>query len=87
VVLSILVFGKWVYYKTKGWHYYMTDFCYAANTIILIFLNFYPKNDILFKACFLYSNGVLAIAVGAFRNQMVFHNLDNLSSLALHMFP
>ena len=87
VVLSMLVFGKWVYYKSMGWHYYMTDFCYAANALLLIFLNVYPKSDILFKMCYFFSNGALAVAVGAFRNQMVFHKMDNLSSLALHMFP
>jgi len=78
---------KWMYYKSMGWHYYMTDFCYYANTVILIFLNFFPKSDILFKIGFFYSNGSLAIAVGAFRNQMVFHKLDNISSLALHFYP
>ena len=65
----------------------MTDFCYYANTVILIWLNFYPKSDILFKIGFFYSNGSLAIAVGAFRNQMVFHKMDNISSLALHFYP
>lgn len=36
---------------------------------------------------FFYANGCLSVAVGAFRNQMVFHNLDNMSSLMLHVFP
>ena len=67
-VLSILIFSKWVYYKYKGWHYYMTDFCYTANTLLFIFLQFMPKNDYLFKACFFYANGALAVAIGAFRN-------------------
>jgi len=65
----------------------MTDFCYAANLLLLIFLNCFPQNYELFVASFLFSNGALAIAVGAFRNQMVFHSIDNMSSLALHMFP
>lgn len=87
IVLSVLVFSKFVYYKHMGWHYYFTDFCYAANFLLLVFLNFFPKNDYLFKACYFYANGCLAIAVAAFRNQMVFHKFDNLSSLALHIFP
>jgi len=85
--LPILIFGKWVYYKSLGWHYYMTDFCYAANALLQLFLVVYPKSDIIFKAVFLFSNGALAVAVGAFRNQLVFHKLDNLTSLALHIFP
>lgn len=87
ILLPILLFAKWVYYKSMGWHYYMTDFCYSANLLLLIFLNFYPKSDYLFKACFLYANGMLGVSIAAFRNQMVFHKFDNLTSLALHIFP
>lgn len=87
VVMTIWIFLKWAYYKSRGWHYYMTDFCYLANTIILIFLNVYPKNEYLFIATFLWANGALCVSVGAFRNQMVFHSFDNLSSLALHANP
>jgi hypothetical protein len=65
----------------------MTDFCYAANMLLMIYLNLYPKSEELFLVCFFFSNGALAVAVAAFRNQMVFHKMDNLSSLALHMFP
>ena len=81
------IFVKWMVYKSKGWHYYMTDFCYAANTIVVLWINFFPQNDIIFKMSFLYSNGPLAIAVGAMRNQMVFHSIDNMSSLAIHFLP
>jgi hypothetical protein len=74
-------------YMGKGWHYYMTDFCYLANFIMIIFLNFFPRNQELFVSSFLFAHGSILIAVGAFKNQMVFHNIDNMSSLALHMFP
>jgi len=46
----------------------MTDFCYYANFLGIIFLQFFPKNDYLFKANFLFSNGSLAVAIAAFRN-------------------
>jgi len=35
---TLFLFGKWMYYKSKGWHYYMTDFCYFANLLLIIFL-------------------------------------------------
>lgn len=82
-----MVLGKWLYYKSKGWHYYMTDFCYTANMFLILFLAVMPTNEYLFCATFLWANGPLAVALGAFRNQMVFHKMDNLSSLALHMLP
>jgi len=37
--------------------------------------------------CFLYGNGMLGTSIAAFRNQMVFHKYDNLTSLALHAMP
>jgi len=87
IVQLLLIFSKWAYYKSLGWHYYCTDFCYAANFIIFVFIKFFPKNDILFKMCFLYGNGMLGTSIAAFRNQMVFHKYDNLTSLALHAMP
>ena len=66
--MSFMVFTKWAYYKSRGWHYYMTDFCYTANTFLIIFLSFAPKSDYLFYATFLWANGPLAVALGAFRN-------------------
>lgn len=66
--MSIMIFGKWVYYKTKGWHYYMTDFCYLANGVLLVYFNFYPKSETMFILSFCFANGCLATAVGAFRN-------------------
>ena len=87
IYISIMIFGKWVYYKHLGWHYYMTDFCYAANTLVVLLLHVYPKNESLFLTCFFFANGPLAVAVGTFRNQMVFHKIDNLTSLAIHMCP
>jgi len=87
MVISIFVTSKWVMYKMSGWHYYMMDICYQVNFALFLFLQFFSKNDYLFKTMFFLSNGCLAMAVGAFRNQMVFHKIDNMSSLMLHMFP
>lgn len=87
IVLPGKVIYKWMYYKTKGWHYYMADFCYAANTLLLVFLNVFPKCEELYINAYMYSFGALLVAVGTFRNQMVFHSSDNMSSLALHLFP
>jgi hypothetical protein len=46
-----------------------------------------PTNEILFKCFFIWSNGILSVAILAFRNSIVFHNLDNLTSCAIHIIP
>lgn len=40
--MTLMIFGKWAYYKSKGWHYYMTDFCYLASAIVNVFLWLFP---------------------------------------------
>ena len=82
-----MIFGKWVYYKTIGLHYYMIDFCYITNALVIYYLHYEPKNDILFKICFLCANGPLAVSTAAFSNKMIFHSMQELSSLVVHMMP
>ena len=36
--MTAMIVGKWLYYKSKGWHYYMTDLCYFVNFIVILFL-------------------------------------------------
>lgn len=86
VVIGLVLF-RFYNYKKKGWHYYLFDFCYYANTLIIAFLLFYPKNDLLFKAAFVFANGPFGIAIPAFKNSMIFHKIDNLISLTIHLLP
>ena len=85
-VISLVIF-RFYNYKSKGWHYYLFDFCYFANTLMLIFLLGLPKNDILFKVFFIYANGPFGLAIPAFKNSMIFHKIDNLISCAIHLIP
>lgn len=86
-VVTGLVFYRFFSYRSKGWHYYLFDFCYYANTLIIYFLLFEPKNDLLFKVFFVYANGPFGLAIPAFKNSMIFHKIDNLISLTIHVIP
>ena len=37
--------------------------------------------------CFLFSTGPLSAAIAAFRNSLVYHRVDMLTSLAIHAIP
>jgi len=87
MLMPVLLVLRWLHYYHMGWHYYISDFCYFANMLILYYLTFDSKNDQLFKICFLYSQGALAAAIKAFRNSLVFHKIDMLTSLAIHAIP
>ncbi|KAL1363894.1 hypothetical protein HN51_012049 [Arachis hypogaea] len=78
---------RWIYYKFKKWHYYLLDFCYYANTIFLVFLLFYPRNEKLFLVCFSFAEGPLAWALIVWRCSLVFSSVDKIVSVLIHLLP
>lgn len=98
VFIIILFTLRFVYYKYMGWHYYLFEFCYFCNYYLLIttslalirwfggfstiLASFNPE---LIRSFFLLVEGPLAWSVVLFRNSMVFHNFDQMTSLWLHI--
>ncbi|XP_062091100.1 glycerophosphocholine acyltransferase 1 [Humulus lupulus] len=78
---------RWIYYRFKKWHYYLLDFCYYANTIFLVDLLLYPRNEKLFMICFSFAEGPLAWALIVWRCSLVFSSLDKLVSVLIHLLP
>ncbi|KAL9325854.1 hypothetical protein ACSQ67_006499 [Phaseolus vulgaris] len=78
---------RWIYYRFKKWHYYLLDFCYYANTIFLVDLLFYSKNEKLFMVCFSFSEGPLAWALIVWRCSLVFSSVDKIVSVLIHLLP
>ncbi|XP_057433826.1 glycerophosphocholine acyltransferase 1-like [Lotus japonicus] len=78
---------RWIYYRFKKWHYYLLDFCYYANTIFLIYLLFYPRNEKLFLVCFSFAEGPLAWALIIWRCSLVFSSVDKIVSVLIHLLP
>ncbi|KAI4335252.1 hypothetical protein L6164_013916 [Bauhinia variegata] len=78
---------RWIYYKFKKWHYYLLDFCYYANTIFLVDLLFYPRNEKLFLVCFSFAEGPLAWAIIVWRCSLVFSSADKIVSVLIHLLP
>ncbi|KAI3772785.1 hypothetical protein L6452_03978 [Arctium lappa] len=78
---------RWIYYRYKKWHYYLLDFCYYANTIFLIMLLFFPRNQKLFMVTFSFAEGPLAWALIVWRCSLVFSSVDKLVSVLIHLLP
>ncbi|KAI3775604.1 hypothetical protein L1987_50184 [Smallanthus sonchifolius] len=87
LIYVVFVPLRWIYYRYKKWHYYLLDFCYYANTIFLIMLLFYPKNEKLFMVCFSFAEGPLAWALIVWRCSLVFSSVDKLVSVLIHLLP
>ncbi|KAI0722165.1 hypothetical protein C8T65DRAFT_628437 [Cerioporus squamosus] len=74
-------------YKKRAWHYFLFDLCYYANVLDLIFIWAMPSSAALFVACYCLSLGSLASAVITWRNSLVFHDWDKVTSLFIHIYP
>ena len=83
----LLVLCRFIYYCIKGWHWFLADFCYFANYAMIYFLWYGQKDRFWFLTCYVFSNGPLAFAVMMFRNSLVYHEIDKLTSLAIHAIP
>eukprot|EP00250_Pteridium_aquilinum_P019497 c24454_g1_i5 orf=641-1804(-) len=78
---------RWIYYRSKKWHYYLLDFCYYANVIFMIMILYFPNNEKLFMVCFSFSEGPLAWALIVWRCSLVFSSFDKIVSVLIHLLP
>lgn len=47
----MLLAARWALYRAKRWHYYLLDFCYFANLLLLGHLWVAPRSALLSKVC------------------------------------
>lgn len=83
----ILIFVRFFEYHNQNFHYFMLDFCYLANLIFIFYLFFYPSSPHLFILNMTNANGPLLLAVVMWRNSLVFHDLDKITSTFIHCLP
>ncbi|KAN0062087.1 hypothetical protein ACQY0O_005604 [Thecaphora frezii] len=74
-------------YTSKKWHYFLFDFCYFLNVANLLFIWVFPDNKFLFTVCYCAAHGPLAFSVATWRNSLVFHSLEKMTSLFIHLYP
>ncbi|KAI1262585.1 hypothetical protein F5Y18DRAFT_153940 [Xylariaceae sp. FL1019] len=74
-------------YKKRGYHYFLADLCYFVNVLLLISIWFFPTSKRLFIATFCLAFGNNAVAIIMWRNSLVFHDFDKVTSLFIHIMP
>eukprot|EP01112_Ceratiomyxa_fruticulosa_P009524 TRINITY_DN2487_c0_g1_i1.p1 TRINITY_DN2487_c0_g1~~TRINITY_DN2487_c0_g1_i1.p1 ORF type:complete len:435 (-),score=57.59 TRINITY_DN2487_c0_g1_i1:267-1571(-) len=94
---SVLIFPlialRFVMYHRLKYHYFMLDFCYYCQVLLLFYLFGHQsilgaeKRAPLFKAVFALSTGPLAMGTVVWRNSLVFHDVDKLTSAFIHLCP
>ncbi|KAL9187440.1 hypothetical protein ACHAXT_001543 [Thalassiosira profunda] len=86
-LLLPLMVARYIIYRSDLYHYFMYDFCYFAQVLMLLHMYRYPDNQELGRALFSIANGPLAMAVVLWRNSLVFHSLDKKTSMFIHVLP
>ncbi|CEH18150.1 Uncharacterized conserved protein [Ceraceosorus bombacis] len=74
-------------YTKRKWHYFLFDFCYYANLLNLAFLWIFPHSRWLWTVCYCAAHGPLAFSIATWRNSAVFHSLEKMCSLFIHIYP
>ena len=86
-LLAPLMVARYIMYRADQQHYFMYDFCYFAQLLIVTNIYVYPNNIQLEKAVFSVSNGPLLLAIVMWRNSIVFHSFDKMTSMFIHLLP
>jgi hypothetical protein len=77
----LLLTLRLVLYRRAKMHYYLLDFCYYANALMLLHIWALPEACELQRILFAFSMGPLAWSIILFRNSMIFHSLDKVPLL------
>lgn len=74
-------------YHRKGYHYFLADLCYFVNALCLISIWVFPQSKRVFISSYCLAYGNNAVAIVMWRNSLVFHSLDKVTSLFIHVMP
>ncbi|KAI8885957.1 hypothetical protein K501DRAFT_244912 [Backusella circina FSU 941] len=78
---------RYINYKSRQSHYFFFDLCYYVNLLTLLYIWVFPSSTVLYTAVFTLTNGPIAFAITVWRNSLVFHSLDKVTSVFIHIYP
>lgn len=87
LLLFVLMPIRFYTYFKKNNQYFLADLCYFVNLLCLIFIWIFPDSESLYHSCFAFSFGSLAFAVIMWRNSLVMHSIDKITSCFIHIMP
>eukprot|EP01094_Clydonella_sp_ATCC50884_P001256 TRINITY_DN1093_c0_g1_i1.p1 TRINITY_DN1093_c0_g1~~TRINITY_DN1093_c0_g1_i1.p1 ORF type:complete len:440 (-),score=125.65 TRINITY_DN1093_c0_g1_i1:189-1406(-) len=84
--ILLMVFRFISYHKAK-FHYFILDYCYYNCMLCIFFLFYYPQSELLFQIVFAMSNGPVIWSIYMWKNKLVFHDVDKMTSFCIHFLP
>ncbi len=85
-VLYFMPIRFYTYHK-QGYHYFLADLCYFVNFLLMLSIWVFPGSKRLFTAVYCLAFGNNAVAIIMWRNSLVFHSFDKVTSLFIHIMP
>lgn len=97
-----IIFLPWrlVRFRRRNLEWYMMDFCYFVTyyCIIMVFIalmrtngvfttQLHEYNRLLLRVGFAFTNGAMVWAIPLYGNKLVFHDIDNTTSVFIHLSP
>lgn len=74
-------------YHKQGYHYFLADLCYFVNMMCMMAIWVFPNSKRLFISSYCLAFGNNAVAIAMWRNSLVFHSFDKVTSLFIHIMP
>ena len=87
LIISLLLV-RYLLWRQRKMELYLLDFCYFVNALVLLAVQT-PKwwGPRFWKMLYIFSLGPVGIATVAWRCSLVFHSLDKVTTVLVHIFP
>lgn len=86
ICLVLLPIRIYTYFKMQ-YQYFLADLCYYVNFLLMLFIWVFPFSSKLYITCFAFSFGTLSFAVITWRNSLVLHSIEKITSSFIHLSP
>ena len=87
IFTALLWIHRFIDYSSQKFELFMLDYCYFVNMSVATQITFYPNHLGWFQANYALTLGPIFLAIIIWKNSLVFHSLDKLTSFFLHAFP
>lgn len=87
VLFAILMPIRLITYYKMNYGYYLADLCYYVNLLLILYIWVLPDSQMLYITCCSFSWGTLSFAVITWKNKLVFHSIDKITSTFIHVLP
>ncbi len=86
LITLLIIMRAFFYFQSKA-QFFLMDFCYAVNASCIAQTLAWQDNLTWCKLNYIFAMGPLCVAIPMWRNSLVFHSLDKITSIFMHGLP